>query len=284
MAIITNQATLTYGSVVVNSNVTVGELMQILSVTKTAVDTSYTVDDQISYAVSLVNSGACALEDLTLTDDLGAYSCESGLLYPLTYEPNTVRYFVNGILQEPPAVTQTEPLTLTGITVPAGGSAVLLYETAVNSRAPRDADAQIVNTATVSGPGLSADVSAQETITAADEPILTITKAMDPIVVQENGPLTYTFTILNTGNAPVAARTGAVITDTFDPALRGITVTLNGTTLTAGTDYSYNETTGVFSTAPGVITVDAATFQQDPSTGAWLVTPCAATLCVSGTL
>lgn len=284
MAIITNQATLTYGSVVVNSNVTVGELMQVLSVTKTAVDTSYTVDDQISYAVSLVNSGAGALEGLTVTDDLGAYPGESGTLYPLTYEPNTVRYFVNGILQEPPTVTAAEPLTLTGITVPAGGSAVLLYETAVNSRAPRDADAQIVNTATVSGPGLSADVSAQETITAADEPILTITKAMDPIVVQENGPLTYTFTILNTGNAPVMAKTAAVVSDTFDPALQNVTVTLNGSALTLGTDYSYDAATGAFSTAPGVLTVDAATFQQDPVTGVWQVTPSAATLIVAGTL
>ena len=48
--------------------------------------------------------------------------------------------------------------------------------------------------------------------------------------------------------------------------------------------YTYDETTGAFSTVPGVITVPAATYTQDPVTGAYTATPGTATLVVTGTI
>lgn len=41
MAIFYNQATLSYNGNVVNSNITVGELLEVLSITKTAVSANY---------------------------------------------------------------------------------------------------------------------------------------------------------------------------------------------------------------------------------------------------
>ena len=70
------------------------------------------------------------------------------------------------------------------------------------------------------------------------------------------------------GSAPATVTTGATITDTFNPILSGLTVTFNGTAWTAPTNYTYNESTGLFATAAGQITVPAATFTQDPETGA----------------
>lgn len=74
------------------------------------------------------------------------------------------------------------------------------------------------------------------------------------------------------------------VSDTFDPVLNPITVTLDGRTLTAGTDYTYDPATGVFNTVPGVITVPVASFEQNPTTGVVDTTPGTTTLVVSGTV
>ena len=107
---------------------------------------------------------------------------------------------------------------------------------------------------------------------------------MSPSVVTEGGELTYTVTVSNNGNTDAVATDDIVISDTFDPRLSDITVTLNGETLTAGTDYTYDEATGAFATAAGRVTVPAAIFTQDPTSGEQVVTPGTATLTVTGTV
>ena len=75
-----------------------------------------------------------------------------------------------------------------------------------------------------------------------------------------------------------------MVSDTFDPILSGITVTLNGEALTEGVDYTYNEATGLFATTQSRITVPAATYTQDPATGNWITVPGVAVLVVTGTV
>jgi len=82
----------------------------------------------------------------------------------------------------------------------------------------------------------------------------------------------------------VEATDNASVTDTFDPILTDLTVTYDGTPWTEGTDYTYDETTGVFTTVPGRILVPAATFTQDPDTGVWTTDPGVGTLVVTGTI
>ena len=193
-------------------------------------------------------------------------------------------YYVNGALQAAPAVNAGPPMTVTGITVPAGGSALVIYETEVTRYAPLAAESSIVNTVTVTGGGLAAPVTAEETVGVVSSPTLSITKGLNPTVVAENGRITYTFTIQNTGNTPVTATDDVILRDTFDPVLNGLTVTYNGAPWTAGTQYTYDGTTGLFATTAGQITVPAATYTQDPVTGAWAVTPGVSELIVTGTV
>ena len=61
-------------------------------------------------------------------------------------------------------------------------------------------------------------------------------------------------------------------------------VTFNGASWTQGTQYTYNEATGLFTTADAAVTVPAASYVQDTDTGAWTTTPGVSTLTVSGTL
>jgi uncharacterized repeat protein (TIGR01451 family) len=279
MAIFTNQATLVYNGGSANSNIAVGEIIEVLTAEKTAVEGSYAPGGLVTYVVTLRNSGLSALTNLTVTDNLGG-----GANVPLTFEAGTALYFVNGVLQATPAITAGPPLVFAGITVPAGGDTVLVYQSRVNSFASPLPGGTIVNTVTITGGGLTAPVTATETVTAASGPELAITKTITPAQVADNGTVTYTFLIQNSGNEALVATDDAAVTDTFDPVLTGITVTLNGTALAQGTGYTYEETTGAFSTVPGVMTVPAATYTQDPASGIYNGTPGLATLTVTGTI
>ncbi len=283
MAQFTNQAQLSYNNETVTSNVVVGQLREVLSATKTAVNGSYRTGETVTYAVNLINSGTTAVTGLNLTDDLGAYSPETGTTYvPLTYVDGTVRYFINGVQQTAPTVTAGNSLVLAGITVPAGGNTTILYDALVNGYANPTATGSLTNTVTVTGGGIT-PLTATATLPSDVRTGLSITKSISPVPVVENGTLTYTFLIENTGSTAADGTGNLTVTDTFQPVLTGITVTLNGTTLTEGTDYTYNETTGVFATVPGRITVPAATFAQGTD-GVWVTTPGTATLTVSGTI
>lgn len=283
MPTFTNMATLTYNGSTVNSNIVTGEIREVLTAVKTAVGDSYAVGETVTYVVSIVNTETTAFTGLTLTDDLGAYSVEQTTVYPLTYVEGSVRYYVNGVLQTAPTVTAGPPMVLSGISVPAGGNALVIYEVRVNAYAPPAQDSTVVNTVTVSGTGLTATLTAQETVTVRTGADLVITKALNPLVVPENGQLTYTFTIQNFGNAAVLATDDAILADTFDPVLNDIAVTFNGNTWTLGTNYAYDLTTGQFTTLAGQIAVPAATFAQNTD-GTWSVTPGVSTLTVTGTV
>ena len=283
MASFTNFATLSYNGGTTNSNIVTGEILEALTAVKTAVSANYSAGDRITYALSLVNTGTAAVTDYTVTDNLGGYTVGANTVYPLAYNAGTVRYYINGVLQTAPTVTAGPPLTVTGLTVPAGGSAVLIYETTATPVAPLATGSSITNTATITGGGLTTPITAQATVETANSAELSISKALSPTTVTENGQITYTFVISNTGNTEATATGNVVVTDTFDPILRNIAVTYNGTAWTEGTNYTYNAATGVFTTLAGQITVPAATFTQNTD-GTFTVTPGTATLVITGTV
>ena len=278
MATFTNQAQLAYNNTVVNSNVAVGEIVGELAVTKTAIGNTYGRNDNVAYAISITNSTSAPLENVTVTDNLGAYTADGNTLYPLTYVDGTARLFVNGVPTEGLVVTDGAPVQFSGITIPVGGNAIIIYEARVNEFAPLDIDGAITNTVTVNGE------EASETITTEQEPELTITKTIEPVPVTQNSEVTYTFTILNFGNTPATVADNTVLTDTFDPILTNIAVTFNGTTWTQGANYNYDEATGLFTTVAGQITVPAATYTVDPVTNAVVINPGVSELVVTGTI
>lgn len=284
MAIYSNQATLTYNGNSTNSNIAYGEILDVLSVTKTAVEASYTPGNLVTYVVALRNTGAVPLTGLTVTDNLGGYDFNGAAVYPLTYETGSAVLYANGVLQPAPAVTAGPPLTVTGINVPANGDAVLIYQARVNSYANPAAGSSIDNTVTVTGDGLSAPVTAVESVLAESAAALTISKSITPAQVVDNDRVTYTFIIQNAGNQAVVATDNAAVTDTFNPILTALEVSFDGVAWTQGTQYNYDAATGLFATVPGQILVPAATYTQNPVTGEFTVTPGIATLIVTGTI
>lgn len=284
MATFTNQARMTYNNTTVTSNVVTGEFVSAVEVTKTATDTVYTVGEPLTYVIALRNAGATALTGLTLTDNLGAYAAVGTTLYPLTYVEDSILVYQDGVLQPTATVTAGPPLTVSGINVTAGGSTVIVYNAIPNEFASPADGGTIDNTVTVTGSTLTTPVTATETVTAATLPRLSIEKRIEPVPVEENGTLTYTFIIRNLGNTPAVATDSVSVTDEFNPILQGLTAALDGVTWTLDSEYTYDEASGTFVTTPGAITVDAATVTQDPTTGAYTVTPGTATLVVTGTV
>lgn len=283
MATFTNQATLRYNGNVINSNITTGELLEALSASKTAVIDTYNQGADITYVINIINSGTTAFNGVSVTDNLGAYTFGTETLVPLDYVTGSVQYYANGVLQATPAVTAGPPLVISGITVPANGVATIIYVVRANQYAPLDTTGEITNTAVVSGTGTT-DITVSETVTPENGARLTITKAMSPTTITENGRLTYTFTIQNLGNPDAVVTDNVAITDTFNPILSDLTVTFNGTTWTEPANYTYSETTGEFATVAGQITVPAATYTQDTATGIWVVEPGVSVLTVTGTV
>lgn len=279
----TNQASLSYPGGSLRSNIVTGNLVDVLAIAKTAVGSGYTAGEKLSYIVTLVNSGTVAMTGLTLTDDLAAYTLDAQTLTPLSYVPDSLLYYQNGVAQSAPTVTAGPPLTVTGLSVPAGGSVTVVYQAQVNALAPLAAGSTLTNTATVTGGTLSAPLTASATVTAGTVPALSIAKAMSPETVTGSSELTYTFILQNTGNTEVSDP-ALVLTDTFDPILSDLAVTYNGTPWTVNVNYSYNASTGLFSTLAGQLTIPAAQYVQDPATGIWTTTPGVSVLKISGTV
>ena len=285
MATFTNQATLTYNGTSVLSNVVVGECLEPLTLTKTASGSRYTRGEALTYVLALRNTGNTALNGLRVTDDLGAYTTTGGVrVTPLTYVDGSVLVFEDGVLQPAPTITAGQTLVFDGISVPANGETIIVYRATPNVYAPLGPGAVITNTATVCGAAGVTPVSASETVTAISEAQLRIEKRIEPTRVEENGTLTYTFIITNYGNTPATAEDSVVLTDVFDPILHGLTATYEGTRWTEGTEYTYDEVSGTFTSTAGAITVPAATYTQDPATGTVTVIPGSVTLVITGTV
>ena len=283
MATFTNQATLRYNGNIVNSNITTGELLEVLAATKTAVIDTYNQGSDITYVIQIVNSGAAAFTGLSITDNLGEYAFGAGTLVPLDYVAGSVQYYVNGILQPAPTVTAGPPLVISGLNVPANGVTTVIYVARANQYAPLDLESLITNTAVISGGGVT-PITVTETVTPESGARLTVAKSMCPTTITENSSLAYTFVIQNTGNTPALVADNVAITDTFNPILTGLLVSWNGVTWTEGVEYTYSEATGEFATVPGQITIPAATYTQDPVTGEWIVEPGVGVLTVTGTV
>lgn len=213
------------------------------------------------------------------TDDLGAYTLDTQTLYPLEYVGGSVRYYQNGVLQTVPTVTAAGELVISGISVPAEGNTIIIYKTRLTDYAPLGIEASITNTATISGNVTPITASATINMNARAE--LGISNSVCPTSVTENGRLTYTFVIQNSGSVEATAADSIVLSDLLNPVLTDISAMLNGNALTSPTDYTYDETTGQFASVAGSITVPAATYTQGAD-GRWTVTPGTSVLTISG--
>ncbi len=284
MAIITNQANLTYTygatTATVASNLAATEWTAPLSAEKRTLEEAYREGDVLTYMISLRNTGEAAITDLMIVDNLGAYTPAGAAapVLPLTFA-GTATLYIDGAFSGTLTAEPTEDgVQFTIPEIPAGADALLLYQAAVNGFAPLAPDSEIVNTATV---GETDPLTVSATVPVASYADVSIEKEMSPNPITDGGTLSVTFTIKNRGNAEA---TGLNLTDAFPLALSDVAITVNGAPVT---DFTFEENLLTLPSAGSVTTslsVPAATFSQDETTGAVTVTPGVLTIALTGTV
>lgn len=253
------------------SSKAVSEKGSDISFTKISLNTSYSIGDTITYLLSVINSGSVIFNDVSITDNLGAYYFGTKKLHPLSYVDSSAVLCVNG-KSEPINVKCTKAnLVFSGFSLPANSGAIISYRTKANFFAPLKEKSTIKNKATLEATKLPSPVTATATIPVLLRPILFTAKTLSYESSTENRQLTRTITLFNIGSKDV--REGVFVNDTLNPTPSDIRVTCNGTLWTAGINYTFDKATGIFTTLEGQLTVPKATFTQNATTGKWTVTP-----------
>lgn len=280
MATFYNTATLNYAGNTVRSNTVVGSILEALEGDKIALSQTYRAGDEISYLITVRNTGINDMTGVVIDDNLGEDRYGTEVHIPMAVKEGTVNLLVNG---EPvtPAIDTEGGLTVSEFTIPVGGNATLAYTAILNEYAPLASGGTITNTAAVDADGLAAPIELEETITAASGAVLTVEKGLYPTEILEDGALTYTFTIRNYGNTATQASDNVTLSDTFDPRVTISSVTYNGINWTEGVHYDYDD--GVFTTKANQIVVPAATFTRDTDDTV-LVNPGKVTIVINGTV
>ena len=282
MATIINQANLTYTygttTVSVLSNPAVTERSEALALEKRTLESAYRAGDTLTYLIAVQNNGAAPVTDLAVKDNLGAFTPEdaSAAIVPLTYAGPAALYLDGMFSETLTPVTDETGVTFTIPELPAGSNALIVYQAAVNGFAPLETGSEITNTATV--PTGAGDLTASASIPVDAYADVSIEKEMSPNPISTGAELVVTFTIENRGNV---AATDLVLTDDFPIPLSGVSVEVNGASVT---DFSFedNRLTLPVGTQTA-LTVPAAAFTTAPS-GAVTVTPGTLTVTVTGTI
>ncbi len=286
--IITNRATVNYNfgttAAVAVSNVTSTVLNGTLSIEKSSLTNSYRVGQDLTYIITVRNNGGTASRDVSVIDDLGTFNENGNDITPLTYI-GTAQLFVNGaFLSNLEAIVGDESVLFEIPSIPAGGTAQIIYRVRVNEYACSNEGATITNTACAEylcNCPCEGSVCDSFTVSVDEYAELRVIKTACPNPVVCGEKLTYVIDIYNYGNI---AATGVVITDVFDPALEDITVRVNGEIIPE-IDYRYVDGVLTLPDSSGdEITVPAAECIRDGETGEISVTPGRITVTVSGRL
>ena len=261
--ILNNSATLTYNSGdntdSAASNIVSTSLLDSYSLTATKVSAndSFRPSENITYLVTVTNTGTQPLYDVNVTDDLG------GADTPLSYLENSA-LVINGSEVTPVTPTSVSPLVIPVADILASGEGVTVVYVAQVSGIIEDDVEEITNTAKASAseqeesPALVESEPVSVTIYREDFAQIDVVKSVDKAVISSGDTLTYTFTIENSGNIPA---TNVVITDMLPEgcAITSIESETEGvTTVYVATDYTVGaDNTLVLPVGTKTITVPA---------------------------
>lgn len=265
------------------SNVAEIALESAVGFTKISVGSTYRDGSVVTYILTVTNSSGSAISGSTITDNLGTYVFGTSELTPLTYVAPAV-LLINGQDVSAQLTIDTSvagSLSFSLPSIPAGATANVIYNAQANEYAPLALASSITNTSTFESTSGCAESTASATVTVASAANVSIIKQMSPNPVICGEAITYSIKIYNYGNT---AAENVVLTDDFNPVPANVTVSRDGTLL-LGSDYTYLDgTLTVPSATATAVSVPAATFSQDATTGIISVVPSVVEYTVTGTI
>lgn len=265
---INNTASATYnfgrsesGSAVSNTATT--NLIEEYAITGTKLtnNASFRNGENLTYQISVTNSGTESLYDVTIADNLG------GDTNPLSYLDNSATYNINGISAFI-IPTSVRPLTIVLPTPLASGeTATITYVARVSSGLDESVES-IVNEATItakkgSAAGDDISVSPNPTVTVerGEFADVSVSKTVSSSQVVAGEEFSYVISLTNSGTLDA---TGVVVTDKLPDGftITSLTSETNGVTTTfSASDYSIDASTNTLTIPSGStlsITVPAA--------------------------
>ncbi len=283
------QITFNYGNVTgasASSNLATTTLQGPLTVTKNSLNGFYSAEDELTYIITLENTGNTTIENVIVTDDLGKFTppAMTQPVTPLTYV-GPAQLYVNGVLtnQLSVEITGTGELQFNIPSLPGNSNAIIVYIVEVNEFAPLSVEfGSITNDVIADADGLCESGEDSSTINILSAADVRLIKQMSPDPVVCGEQITYTISIYNYGNI---AATNVQLTDIFTPAPTDIAVYINGALLTD--NYTYNEATGLLTiptTTDDSVTIPAATYTRDTQTGVVSTQPGLVTVIITGTI
>ncbi len=214
-----------------------------ISAVKTVTPEYFAPDDRIAFIITITNSGSESLTNVKITDDLTALS--------MTYVSGSAVYSINGgvpvSLEEDSGsnVIFTLPVTLD-----AGDIATVYFLVKTPGEDDIPDTETITNCADITASEISGNVSTNCAVITLRYANIEATKTASSNAINCNGELNYTIRLENTGNI---AADSIVVTDQLPEGYSVSRITLNGETLTRGTDYTLTDNLLTI-TIPGSIT------------------------------
>lgn len=269
--IITNRATVNYsfGSITATavSNITNTVLSGALSIRKSSLSERYRIGQEITYIITLTNNGSGVIGNVTVVDNLGSFATGGSVYTPLTYV-GPAQLYVNGEFIDSITPTVSASGLIFNIeSIPASSNVQIIYIARVNSFASGESGAYITNSATADGDCnclCEETESDSNTIFADEYADLRITKSVCPNPVICGGEISYVIDLYNYGNLPAS---NVTLSDTFEPALADISVSVDGVILPES-DYSYENGVLTLPANDGkLLAVPAAEFIRNILTG-----------------
>ena len=242
------------------SNVVTTNLLDSYSIIaqKDSANSSFRAGENITYLVTVTNTGTQPLYNVQISDDLAAGQ--------LTYLAGSA-LVIDGSTTVAITPVSTAPLVLIAADVlNSGESVTVLYVARVAASIP-DSVLTLTNTANVQANEGSAEGAVIEVVPAptvtlnrADYAQVEVVKSVDKAVISSGDTLTYTFTLENTGNIPA---TDVVITDALPTGFVITSITSQtGSVITVFNESDYTVDASNILTLPTSdvsITVPAAT-------------------------
>lgn len=273
---ITNTASATYsftggGTDNAVSNEAVATLLDeyAISGTKTSNNTSFRPNSNITYIITVKNTGTGTLYNVNVTDNLGG-----GTPTVMSFVTGSGRLIIDGTVTTI-TPTSTSPSLVFALPNPlqSGETAIITFVTLVSSGSSIQNvtnEASITaNGGSTTGPSVSVDVNPSITLPIENYALVSLYKEVSTDTISVGSPFTYTFSLRNSGNSEA---TNVVITDVLPEnfTISEITVTTGGTTQTLTTsDYTYDSSTRTLTIPTGStvsLTVPAKTGSKDGET------------------
>lgn len=240
---ISNFASLTfeYGSnkEEVLSNTAFATLQDSVNMSLSSVENSYSLNDTITYVLSIINNGNRNIKNIKISSDLASYTINSGIaekiITPLSYTGVSKLYIGGKFFSDIEAEVLSDKIIFSVEEIPALSNVLIFYSTTVNKNADLSTGSFLKNTSSLTYDGMINNIESSDTIYVREKADVTLIKYMYPNSITSGEIITYNFILYNYGN--IEAK-NVSFSDTFSPAPLNLNVSVNSDALSSK-NYSY---------------------------------------------